>query len=182
MDGPRNYHAKWSQSDSEIPTSYAITYMCNLKKRTQWTSLQNRYWLTDTEKLMAAKGDSLGVEGWAGGLEWKCYKIGLWWWLYNYKCNKNKKIIKRERKKKPLILRKAKATTGVSKRKASECRKIHRTISKTINKTVKCTKPECIYWKRFKDRERETERMTVSKEANRKNWKLRNLFIMIELF
>ena len=152
------------------------------RKRTQWTSLQNRYWLTDTEKLTAAKGDSLGVEGWAGGLEWKCYKIGLWWWLYNYKCNKNKKIIKRERKKKPLILRKAKATTGVSKRKASECRKIHRTISKTINKTVKCTKPECIYWKRFKDRERETERMTVSKEANRKNWKLRNLFIMIELF
>ena len=23
-----------------------------------------------------------------GGLGWKCYKIGLWWSLYNYKCNK----------------------------------------------------------------------------------------------
>ena len=22
------------------------------------------------------------------GLGWKCYKIWLWWWLYNYKCNK----------------------------------------------------------------------------------------------
>ena len=32
MDGPRNYHVKWSQSDSETPTSNAITYMWNLKK------------------------------------------------------------------------------------------------------------------------------------------------------
>ena len=32
MDGPRNYHAKSSQSDGETPTSNAITYMWNLKK------------------------------------------------------------------------------------------------------------------------------------------------------
>ena len=32
MDGPRNYHAKWNQSDGETPTSNAITYMWNLKK------------------------------------------------------------------------------------------------------------------------------------------------------
>ena len=25
---------------------------------------------------------------WAGSLGWKCYKTGLWWLLYNYKCNK----------------------------------------------------------------------------------------------
>ena len=31
-DGPRNYHAVWSQSDNETPTSNAITYMWNLKK------------------------------------------------------------------------------------------------------------------------------------------------------
>ena len=31
------------------------------KKKTQWTSLQNRYWATDFEKLMVSKGDSLGV-------------------------------------------------------------------------------------------------------------------------
>ena len=29
------------------------------KKRTQWTSLQNRYWLTDFEKLMVSKRDRL---------------------------------------------------------------------------------------------------------------------------
>ena len=35
------------------------------KKRTQWTSLQNRYWLTDFEILMVSKGDRWGVGGWA---------------------------------------------------------------------------------------------------------------------
>ena len=32
MDGPRNYHAKLSQSDNETPTSNAFTDMWNLKK------------------------------------------------------------------------------------------------------------------------------------------------------
>ena len=32
MDRLRNYHAKWSQSDNETPTSNAITHMWNLKK------------------------------------------------------------------------------------------------------------------------------------------------------
>ena len=32
MEGHRNYHAKWSQSDNETSTSNAITYMWNLKK------------------------------------------------------------------------------------------------------------------------------------------------------
>ena len=32
MGGPRNYHAKRSQSDNETPTSNAITYMWNLKQ------------------------------------------------------------------------------------------------------------------------------------------------------
>ena len=41
--------------------------------------------LTDFEKLMVTEGDRLrGKEGWAGELGWKCCKIGLWWWLYNY--------------------------------------------------------------------------------------------------
>ena len=31
------------------------------------------------EKLTVTKGDRLrGMEGWAGGLVWKCCKIGLW--------------------------------------------------------------------------------------------------------
>ena len=32
MDGPRDYHTKWSKSDRERQISYAITYMWNLKK------------------------------------------------------------------------------------------------------------------------------------------------------
>ena len=68
MDGPRNYHAKWSQSDKETPASVAITDMWNLKKRTEWTYLQNRHWLTDFEKFMVSKGDSAG----GGGMCWGC--------------------------------------------------------------------------------------------------------------
>ena len=32
MDGPRDYHIKWSKSDRERQISYDITYMWNLKK------------------------------------------------------------------------------------------------------------------------------------------------------
>ena len=32
MDGPRDYHTKWSKSDRERQTSYDITYLWNLKK------------------------------------------------------------------------------------------------------------------------------------------------------
>ena len=34
MDGPRDYHTKWSKSDRERQISYDITYMQNLKKCT----------------------------------------------------------------------------------------------------------------------------------------------------
>ena len=33
MDGPRDYHTKWSKSDRERQISYDITYMWNLKKK-----------------------------------------------------------------------------------------------------------------------------------------------------
>ena len=35
MDGPRNYHIKWSKSDRKRQISYDITYMWNLKKMVQ---------------------------------------------------------------------------------------------------------------------------------------------------
>ena len=35
MDGPRDYHTKWSKSDRERQISYDITYMWNLKKMIQ---------------------------------------------------------------------------------------------------------------------------------------------------
>ena len=34
MDGPRDYHAKWSKLDRERQKSYDITYMWNLKNDT----------------------------------------------------------------------------------------------------------------------------------------------------
>ena len=54
IDGPRDYHTKWSKSDRDRQISYDITYMWNLKKRWyKWTYLQNRNKPTDIEnKLM----------------------------------------------------------------------------------------------------------------------------------
>ena len=43
--------------------------------------LTHRLWKTCYQRRQV-------VGGWAGGLGWKCCKIGLWWWLYNYKYNK----------------------------------------------------------------------------------------------
>ena len=34
MDGPRDYHTKWSKSDREKQISNDVTYMWNLKKET----------------------------------------------------------------------------------------------------------------------------------------------------
>ena len=48
VDGPREYHIKWSQSGRERQLSY-ITYVRYLKNRYKWTYLQNRNRLTDIE-------------------------------------------------------------------------------------------------------------------------------------
>ena len=42
---------------------------CGIWKKTQWISFQNRYWLTDFEKLMGSKGDRLRCRGMRGGFE-----------------------------------------------------------------------------------------------------------------
>ena len=58
MDGPGDYHTKWSKSDRERQISYDIAYMWNLKKLYKWTYLKNRNRLTDIEnKLMVTKGE-----------------------------------------------------------------------------------------------------------------------------
>ena len=67
MDGPRDYHTKWSITYRKRQISYDITYMWNLKKWYKWTYLQNRNRLTVEENiLMVTKGergcrDKLGV-------------------------------------------------------------------------------------------------------------------------
>ena len=80
MDGPRNYHAEWSQSDNETPPSNALTDMWNLKKG------HNEFLgRTDTDsqtlKNMVSKWGRLGGRGVVGctkDLGWKCCKIWLW--------------------------------------------------------------------------------------------------------
>ena len=62
MDGPRDYHTKWSKSDREREISYDIAYMWNQKKGTNELFL-NRNRLTDIEnKLWLPKG-KVGWEG-----------------------------------------------------------------------------------------------------------------------
>ena len=65
MDGPRNYQAKWSQSDGETATPNAVTYKQNLKKG------HSDLCRTDTdsqtlEKLMVSKCDRLRGGGCTG--------------------------------------------------------------------------------------------------------------------
>ena len=95
MDGPRNYHAKWSQSDSETPTSNAITYMWNLKKEIK-NGHNELLCRTDTDSQTLKNLHFWNETGWrvwgcTEDLEWKCYKMWLWWSLYKYKCNKIQK-------------------------------------------------------------------------------------------
>ena len=62
MNGPRDYHTKWSKPDRERQMSYNITYTCNLKRWYKWTYLQNRNRLTEFEnKLMVTKGKRWGA-------------------------------------------------------------------------------------------------------------------------
>ena len=69
VDGPRDYHAKWSKPDRERQMSYDIAYMWNLKKNIyvyKWTYLQNRNRKqTNTDignKLIVTEGER-GREG-----------------------------------------------------------------------------------------------------------------------
>ena len=63
MDGPRDYHTKWSKLHRERQISYDITYMWKLKEWYKWTYLQNKDRLTDREnKFIVTK------EGREGGI------------------------------------------------------------------------------------------------------------------
>ena len=51
MDGPSDYHTKWSKSDREGQTSYSNAYTWNLEWY-KWTHIQNRNRLTDKENQL----------------------------------------------------------------------------------------------------------------------------------
>ena len=77
MDGPGDYHTKWSKSDRERQVTYDIAYMWNLKKLIQMNLLQNRNRLTDLEnELMVTRG-----EGWEGGID-REFGIDMYTLLY----------------------------------------------------------------------------------------------------
>ena len=93
MDGPRNYHARWSQSDNEIPTSNAITYRGNLKKGHNELLCRTDTDSQTLKNLWFPNEPGWGMGGRTEGSRWKCYKIWLWWSLCHYKCNKIQWII-----------------------------------------------------------------------------------------
>ena len=79
MDGPTDYHTKWSQSDSESQTSYGITYMWNLRKSIQMNLLAeqkqlHRFWKMN---LWLPKGMG-GREGWNKGLGLAYAHCSIW--------------------------------------------------------------------------------------------------------
>ena len=61
MDGPRDYHTKWSKSDREKQITHDITYMQNLKNDTNEliykTETDSQTWKTN---LQLPKGKGLG--------------------------------------------------------------------------------------------------------------------------
>ena len=68
MNGPRDYHTKWSKSDRERQISYDITSMWNLIKMIQMKLFTNRKRLTDLEiKLMVTRGEMWGGSDKLGG-------------------------------------------------------------------------------------------------------------------
>ena len=62
MNGPRDYHIKWSKSDRvKINIIWYHLYVESKKKRDEWTYLQNRNRPTDIEnKLMVTKWERGG--------------------------------------------------------------------------------------------------------------------------
>ena len=77
MGGPRNDHAKCSQSDNETPTSNAFTDRWNLKKGHNELLCRTDTDSQTLKNLWFPKETVWGVGGCAGGVGWKSYKTGL---------------------------------------------------------------------------------------------------------
>ena len=99
MDGPRNCHAKWSQSDNETPTWNAFTDMWNLKKGQTELLCGTDADSQTLKNVWSPEETNWGVGGCAWVVGWKSCEIGLWWSLYNYRCDKFIWVIKQRLKK-----------------------------------------------------------------------------------
>ena len=60
MDGPIDYHTKWSKPERERQIPYDITYIWNLKKDTNEFIYKNRNRSIHIENNMITKGGRLG--------------------------------------------------------------------------------------------------------------------------
>ena len=71
MNGPGDYHTKWSKSDREGQMSYPITY-CGIKTKVKQTHLSTKQKLTHrfTEQIYSYQG------GRVGGID----RLGIWDW------------------------------------------------------------------------------------------------------
>ena len=65
MDGPRDYHTKWSKSERERQIPYDIAYMWNLKYDTNELICETEE-DSQREQTVVAKG-----EGGGGGMDWE---------------------------------------------------------------------------------------------------------------
>ena len=68
MDGPRDYHTKWSKSDKD--KYHMILLFVESKKWYKWPYLQKRNRVTDVEnKFMVTKGERWGGINWEIGID-----------------------------------------------------------------------------------------------------------------
>ena len=95
MDGPRNYHAKWSQPYNETPTSNAFTDMWNLKKGQTELLCRTDADSQTLKNLWSPEETVWGVGGCAWAVGWKSCEIRLLWSLYNHRCDKFIWLIKK---------------------------------------------------------------------------------------
>ena len=67
MDGPRDYHTKWSKSEKERQIPYDIAYMWNLKYDTN----ELIYETEEDSQTERADCGCQGGEGGGGGMDWE---------------------------------------------------------------------------------------------------------------
>ena len=72
MDGPGDYHTKWSKSDRERQISYDIAYMWNIKKKMIQMNL-----LTKQKQTHRLRKRIYGYQG--GRVGWRD-RLGVWDW------------------------------------------------------------------------------------------------------
>ena len=68
MDGPRDYHTKWSKPDRERQIPYDMTYMWNLIYGINEPIYEEKRTHRHREKTCGCQGGGGEGEGWSGSL------------------------------------------------------------------------------------------------------------------